>query len=459
MADDENSAIDKIINNKMDEWNQRTEDFLSSDNMTPTEGGAPTSTQTENKPSQSQENPEKTENNNPPQPEPENNFNSSKPSDVEVVYDGTSRAYADDIQIKQPAPSKKDKSYPKPPERGKAPKVAGGKDIMEVAWNEFWALCDSVIDGAVDLTFDFITAVLYATPPKSTETVKKEIDIMAIGNKLHNEKMEKVDEILKFTKDICAEINQNLLNELQGEKKQWTLLKEEPAIFKTLVEAKKKATADPASPEAKKIENWESMPQILDKLAENFKKIVTIADRMATLEEYTHPCIENKEQEIKAAQKQYENDPQKLKETLDEIEKSYKNPEQKIKKNLSKRQTIRTEELIKNIDKIRDKYADTPEKENEVIRKYMESISTSFRVVHNDVYTQMYINKNDGSKAKKKAQQSISAMNDSINGFVVDGKPLRDYDPVPKDKLSNINMEKFSKLDTLVLIKQIVMSR
>lgn len=380
---------------------------------------------------------------------------------VSDVNDGISRAYADDMPArKAETKEKKQSSAPKPPERGKAPKVADGKDIMEVAWNEFWAFCDSVIDGTVDLAFDFLTFVLYPTSKKSEDTAKKETDIMEIGNKYHQENIEKIDKTHKFASDVCAEINRNIETAIAGEKTEWPILKTEPAIFARLVEAKKKAIKDPSSPEAEVIKRWAGISVVLEKMAENYKKMTSIADRLATAEEYLEPATQNKEAEVKVAQEKYKDNPEKLKEALAAIDEVYKDPEKKIKASIAARSQKHLADLSQNVNKIRVIYKDNPEKLREVLGKYMEGISSALKNVREDVYVNMYEKQSNGKKTKEKAQLSIATLESVINDFKVEDKPLKEHKKAEKHEVVNIDMnEKYSKLDIFQLIKSSVMTK
>lgn len=381
---------------------------------------------------------------------------------VSDVNDGISRAYADDMPAKKAeTKEKKQSSAPKPPERGKAPKVAGGKDIMEVAWNEFWAFCDSVIDGTVDLAFDFLTFVLYPTSKESEDTSKKETDTMKIGNEVLQEDIEKTDKVDELGINIYEEMDRNVEAVLAGEKPEWPICKTEPAIYKEILEATRRTREDPTDVSAAKIvERWRNFPNVWHKTVENYKKIVKIADNLATAEEYLDPAIKNKETEIKAAQKEYKDNPEKLKEALAAIEEDYKNPEKKIKASIVARSQKHRADLLQNINKIRVIYKDNPEKLREVLGKYMEGISSALKNVCEDVYVNMYEKQENGSKAKEKAQASIAAMYSAINDFKVEDKPLKEYRKAEKHEVVNIEMnEKYSKFDVLRLMKSNVMSK
>ncbi len=380
---------------------------------------------------------------------------------IPAVNDGISHAYAEDMPPQKTVTKGKSQSNaPKPPERGKSPKVAGGKDIMEVVWNEFWAFCDSVIDGTVDLAFDFLTFVLYPTSHKSEDPVKKDIDVIEIGSKHRKENIEKIDKAHKFASDVCAEINRNIDNAMAGEKTEWPLIKTEPALFARLVEAKKKAQKDPTSPEAEIIKRWEGISAELEKTSNNYRKLTGSADVLATSEEYLNPSTKNKEAEIKAAKEKYKDNPEKLKETLAAIEELYKNPEKKIKAGIAERSQNYLADLSKNINKIRVLHKDNPAELQKVLKEYMEGISKAMQNVREDVYVHMYKEKSTGSKAQKSAQASIAAVVSAINDFKVKDKPLKDHKPAEKDEVINMEMnDKYSKLDVLRFIKSNIMSK
>lgn len=417
--------------------------------------------------------------------------------DMSAVNDGISRAYADDMPPQKPVEKKKSKSSDsKPPERGKAPKVAGGKDIMEVAWNEFWAFCDSVIDGAVDLTFDFLTFALYPASKKSNDEPKKEMDIIEIGQKVHEENVGKINKTKEYMQNIYHEINQNIDNAIAGEKVDWPLLKQEPAVFARLLEAKRKVAQNPSDAEAKKvIENWNNFPTIIEKMAANNQKIAIISDGLATAEEYITPVSKKKEEEIKAAQEKYnaklkdlteklksikdaEKDKEKrikevakieaeqkesakkLKETISAIEEKYKKPEDVIKANIAERSQKHKNNILQNINTISMIYLDNPDKMHETIGNYMETISEAFKKVRNDVYVNMYEKNNNSKTTKETAQKSIMAMTSAVNDFKVEDKPLKSYAPRESHETVNIDMrEKYNKLDFLKLINNSMMTR
>lgn len=398
----------------------------------------------------------------PETPQPDKPEEDKAPAqNIPVVNDGISRAYADDMPPQKTAEKKKSKSHnPKPPERGKPPKVAGGKDIMEVAWNEFWAFCDSVIDGTVDLVFDFIVFALYPTSSDNNDEVKKETDVMDIGAKHHQKNIEKVNKTHKFASDVCIEIDKNLQNVIAGEDAEWTLTKKEPAFFTRLVDIKKKAISDPASPEAEMIKRWENMPQVLEQVSENYKKLITLADHLAIVEEYLEPATKNKDAEIKEAKEKYKTDPEKLKETLDAIEESYKKPEKKIEESIASRSQKHLEVLSQNVNKIRALHKDNPEQLREVLGKYVEGISNALKKVHQDVYVNMYEKNEHGKKAREQAQASITAMFGAINDFQVEGKFIKEHKPAEKHEIIKMDMdEKYSKSDIFRLIRNHVMTK
>ena len=393
---------------------------------------------------------------------PKEDEDKTPPQNIPDVNDGISRAYADEMPPQKRSEKGKSKSHDsKPPERGKPPKVAGGKDIMEVAWNEFWAFCDSVIDGTVDLAFDFITFVLYPTSNSSNDEVKKELDVMDIGAKHQKESIEKIQKHINLPQMFVRKLIRISKMIIADENAEWTLIKTEPAFFARLVEAKKKAIKEPSSPEAEMIKRWENMPQVLEKMSENYKRMVTLANHLATAEEYLNPSVQNKDAEIKAAKEKYKDNPKKLKETLEAIEESYKIQRKKPRKVLLARsqETFRRS-YLKNVNKIRVIYKDNPEKLREELGKYMEGISTALKTVRSEVYVNMYEKQDAGSKAKKQAQASIDAMASAISDFMVEDKPVKDYKPAEKHEIVKIDMdEKYSKLDILRLIKSNVMAK
>ncbi len=195
-------------------------------------------------------------------------------------------------------------------------------------------------------------------------------------------------------------------------------------------------------------------------MSENYKRMVTLANHLATAEEYLNPSVQNKDAEIKAAKEKYKDNPKKLKETLEAIEESYKNPEKKTKESIAARSQKHLEELSQNVNKIRVIYKDNPEKLREELGKYMEGISTALKTVRSEVYVNMYEKQDAGSKAKKQAQASIDAMASAISDFMVEDKPVKDYKPAEKHEIVKIDMdEKYSKLDILRLIKSNVMAK
>lgn len=347
--------------------------------------------------------------------------NKSKASKgMEAVCTGISNAYADDDVLKaipQTISDKGKSSWPKPPARGKDDiKVADGKDIMEVFWNEMWKLYDNVLDFVVDTTLDFVVFVLYPEKSATNDKKVKKADVFAAGEEVCEEECKKIDERIAQAINEHKEISDNLQRAIDGEETGWKLQKE-PKRFSELVEIKKKAIENPNSREAEIISKFEKMPEILDKMGKNCKKIIKSTVGLATMDEYIHPTT--KKDEVKKAEEQYKDNPNELKKKLDEIDAIYKDPTKeqgKMKERIRGDFFIHYNMMIANISKIKNANRDNPQKLQEELKNYMAPIKESFTDAQDLIYNNMYKKGKNGKKNKELAIVKIAAAVNAVNG-------------------------------------------
>ncbi len=372
-----------------------------------------------------------------------------------AVSDGVSRAYVDDNLTGQKLKTSvsEAKSWPKAPDHKKKDvKVAGGKDIMEVFWNEMWAFYDKIIDTAVDITLDFVTFVLY--PERKAPPVKKDVkkaDAMAAGEKVFNKKITAIRKIQEQAHAVHGELSRNLENAMNGEVAEWTIFKKEPNLFPELVHIRREAEADPQSAYAENMKNFNNAPEFIDKLIKNDENIIKLAVYVATMEEFLNPVT--KDMEINRVKAAYPN-PEEQKRKLEEVEEIYKDPEkeqEKMEERISKRSDEYEMEIIKNINKIREVHKDNPEEMKSVIGSYMEQLSTLQTETFEGIYKKMYMEKDNSKKTKDNAQICIDKFKDCMSGFMVDGRTLQDI-PQAKDQ-KDINAKEWTKWEMLKVIK------
>lgn len=354
--------------------------------------------------------------------EEQNKSKSSK--GIEDVCAGISKAYGDDGDdvlkaMPQTTSNEGKSSWPKPPARGKNDiKVADGKDIMEVFWNEMWKLYDNILDFVVDTALDFVVFVLYPEKSATNDKKVKKADVFAAGEEVCEEECKKIDKIIAEAIAKHKEISDNLQRAINGEETEWKLQKE-PKRFSKLVEIKKKAIENPNSQEAKFINNFEKIPEIFDKMGKNCKKIIKSTVSLATMDEYIHPTT--KKDEIKKAEEQYKDNPNELKKKLDEIDSIYRDPAKeqgKMKERIKRNFFIHYNTMIANISKIKNANRDNSQKLQEELKNYMTPIKEILADAQNLIYNNMYRKGNDGKKNKKLAIVKIAAAVNAVNGTI-----------------------------------------
>lgn len=338
-------------------------------------------------------------------------------NNIQAVNDGISRAYADDKPmnaIKQSTEGNSSSSWPTPPKKSDSKvKVANGKDLMEVAWNEMWAFYDKILDFIVDTALDFVVYALYPEKPASNGKKEEKADAFAAGEQKLKKKIQEIKKQKDLAIAVHKEISGNLQKTLDGERTTWKLLPKEPDFFSELVAVKRSALNDPQSPEAKMIAEFEKIPEKIEKMAENDEKLTTIAYYQAIMEEYLKPTT--KKEEIKKAKKQYKNDKEELKKKLEDIKKIYENPQkeqEKMGERISENSDRYYNALVANISKIRTSNENNPQKLQEELGKYMDSIKGSLTKAQELVYEEMY--KKD-KNVKKKASAALAETSNTIN--------------------------------------------
>lgn len=372
-----------------------------------------------------------------------------KRNNTAAVIAGISKAYADDEMMKMPPQEKLEKnssSWPKPPKRNKSDiKVAKGENIMEVFWNEMWALYDKVLDLVVDTTLDFVEFVLYPEKPAISTKNVKTADAFVAGEAVCKEEYEKVDKIVARAIAEHKEISDNLQRTINGEDTEWKITRE-PGKFSKLVEAKKKAMEDPNSPEGEYIREFEKMPEVFNKMGKNCKKMIGISVHLATMEEYIHPTTEK--EAIKEAKEQYKNNPTELKKKLEEIEATYKDPkkqQEKMKERIKGNYSEHYNTIMANISKIRNANENDPQKIQEELKEYMTPIKEAFTDARDLIYKKMYQEGKDGKTLRKKASEKIKTTVDTLNHMQINNDNTASNE--------NINGQNYSPDKVISLIK------
>lgn len=384
----------------------------------------------------------------PDEPKKDKDEDSKKKNNTATVVAGISNAYADDIKAMPQKTEKSSKSsWPKPPARGKNDvKVANGKDIMEVFWNEMWALYDKILDFVVDTALDFVVFVLYPEKPASGYEKKNEkADAIAAGEQAYNSQIQKIRKQKAQAFAVHKEIKDNLQKTIDGESVEWKILKKEPDFYAKLVEIKKKALNAPNSPEAKMISEFEKMPETFEQMAENCEKMMKFAVNLAAMEEYVSP--KTKDAEINRLKEQYKNNPDELKKKLEEIDAIYKNPK-KEQEQMAERINSNAEgyynNIIENIGKIRAANEDNPEKMQKELAEYMGSMSASLKDAKELIYDKIYKDGKDSKKNKENAVSKIAATINIVNGTMQNMKDgHHDAQDLQKIALTLATMEEF----------------
>ncbi len=293
----EESEVDRLkreIKENLSDMRRQTQENLRS-NHEPAEGTerhAPNPTSTENG------------EDSPTSPEPaeaQEDDRSAPPRPVRVP-DGISHAY-DDVPLEdfaskgQPEKTETKTKHAhdaiKPPERKRGGgKAGGGKDIMEVFWNEcIIAFYEWMIDTVVDNTLDFAEWVLF-TPFKSaggtvettTEKQNKK-SIYDIGGEVYKGRMDGFRKNKEVFDEAHKELTENLSREASGVASEWKVWGKEPRFFSRLCQIAAAAQADSQSPEAKVMERFNKTPEIIQGLFKKEETVFKVAVGIATLEE------------------------------------------------------------------------------------------------------------------------------------------------------------------------------
>lgn len=374
---------------------------------------------------------------------------------------GMSNAYAG-VLTPQKKDSTKSKvsSWPTPPENKKSKvKVADGKDIMEVFWNEMWSWIDSAIDWTVDRCLDLLTFALFPSAPEVKE--KKEVkkaDAFKAGQTAYESIEKKIKANIKKATDSHAEMLKNLELASRGEKTEWTINSKEPEKFQQLLEISKKAKADPNSEEAKKLDRFTKVPDILKKTEKNALNVLRIACNENMMKEQLKS--KTKGDAIKDVREKYKNDKKKLKEELEKINEIYANPE--------KQEELMTQSIIdgteksmpilyENINKIREKYKANPEKMKETLTQYMGEISSALKDATTVIYDEIYNKGNDSDKTRKKGEENLGKLTKAILNFTLDDKPINEVQKAQNE--TNVNVANWTQQDISKIITHSVNGR
>lgn len=416
--------LNNDLNKKMQEMDDQIDDFINGSD--PQKKPQPNVDQENKEDSDAKQDGDKTPNDKDTSEKEKNETDETKnkapkKNNISAVCNGISDAYADDKEMKslpQTNSEKSKSSWPKPPARGKNDvKVASGKDIMEVFWNEMWGIYDKILDFIVDTALDFVVFVLYPEKPASNEKNVKKADAFVAGEDVKGKLFQTIKKKTDQALAEYEEIKSNLQKAINDESLEWTLLKKEPQGFDKLVEIKKKVLENPNLPEAEIISKFEKMPDVIKQMAKNCEKMIMIPVMLATMEEYINS--KNKNDEVKQAKEQYKNNPDKLKEKLAEIEAIYKDPKKEQEK-MVERITSDTKRyynnIIENIGNIQTLNENSPEEIQKEVNRYMASIGTSLKNAKELIYGKMYKEGKTGKKIKKEAAEKIAEVVKAICG-------------------------------------------
>lgn len=396
--------------------------------------------------------------------------------------DGISHAY-DDIGLdelnKKSAPKKKEEKSSgwglTPPKIDKK-KTDLGKEtnIMELIWKEFiLASYAGTIDFVVDNTLDFVEYVLYA-PFKSDKKVKIEKEpegpktIYAMGDEVFKKRREELEKGKNKFNESYVELKENLAREANGEKPKWTVWKSEPSFYQELKAIAEKAKANPESAEAKVMEEFNKVPEMIESLFKKEVGLFKLALNLATLETTANPIsllspeaveklkslkemAENKDQgldyqvvenTIKEIQSTIVEDDKTSKAILEELDKMKQaskkqatgkkqiiaslkkirkidgaagSDEDVIKAHILRLSKEKYNRITQNIDKIHESYKDNPEERASVVKEYMTHIITSLTaakpvvdaMITGDIKSKIPGYRSKAKEAVNKADQSI----------------------------------------------------
>lgn len=353
------------------------------------------------------------------------------------------------------------------PDRGKfTPSKKDGKGFMDVFYEEFVvAFIEWSMKKTVDLHLDFADYVLfkaYASDGYVPAEENNKKTVFEHGKDVENRYKERVEKANEMYGKAFGEVLANIERLETGENPEWRIWQGgEPRFFQDLVELKRKAEADPTSPEA---ETWKRIlksPERMEGMCRTELLTVVIATRLATLEEAASgdkfelpkpinkglekmdKIIENfkKPEDLKAdmakqieellkitntgnpvdvaltqrlnAMKKLatgnETDKKKLVQGFNEIMKDMReyNP---VSERIELKAAENYAKLKLNRDKIREAHAGDPEKIKEVTLDYLKTLVTTIDNIHKDVEKSY-----DTGKVMNVTQSAISGAANAVH--------------------------------------------
>lgn len=401
----------------------------------------------------------------------------------EASYDGVAPNKKSKKSKDGPRPAGKDFA---PPGRGKWDGIKKeGKLIGEVLYEQvFLEFIEYLLKKAVDIPLDFADYVLFKSykaltrvpPPKE----KEEKTVFDYGREIEKGYAEKAAEGIGFYKKALNEVLQNIEKLKNGEPVEWKVLGEEPKWFNKAVALEKEARENPESEAAKKWERFKNSDKIIEGRLGNEAVYRIIATRTATFEEalkgekfelpkdvvkkmkemddvllnndldaaqlkaqmlekinemrtivasggVVNNAIKEKMNAMEAVATSGEEDVIKLK-------RAFKAPKDEIKDINPIAEHIKTiarvdyERITRNIDVIKEKYKDDPEKRIAVTSAYVNGIVDSLNKAQEDVIKYEEANRWSKNKfvqgAKNKVNNLINKAGSKLTNK--DGDPLID---------------------------------
>lgn len=378
----------------------------------------------------------------------------TKKNNIAAISAGISSAYADDELLAPKAQETKSKtksSWPKAPDPKKDNiKVADGKDIMEVFWKEMWILFDKTVDFIVDTALGFVTYVLYPEKSEGSQTEIKKADAFVAGNTHCNKELELINKQKKYALSIYQEIDNNLQKAGKGEETEWKFLKKEPPFFSELLEVYKKAIADPNSPEAKMMEEFKKIPNIIAQRAENCEKITKSAIMLATMDEFVNPMT--KEEEVKAAKEQYKDNKEELKKRLAEIEAVYSDPNKEqaqMEERIASRSKSYYDNICSNLNSICSQNEGDIEKIKTLSKEYMDGITKPLKDARDLVYGEMYQKDKNDKKHKSEAVALLGNVSSAIKKSLTSNA-----EPEKEETVGDIRVRGWSENIVFEMVKE-----
>lgn len=379
------------------------------------------------------------------------------------------------------------KSSIKPPERKRGgAKAGGGKDIMEMFWNEcIIAPYENLINFVVDTSLDFCEWVLF-TPFQSsgatveTKTTPEPKSKYAMGDEVFAERSKELD----IAKDKMQELKNNIQAEERGIMPRWQKWGEMPDFYPKLKKISEIARNDPNSREAELLEKigFTDNEEAMSAKKVKAKLLFKIAVGLATLEDIVNPArslmpealnVKMGELEQLAGQNnsdvnvvkttakekldvminavpgeneiyksmrqalnelknhmEAENDPvvlnKKLKQGLKQIKSislTATDNEELIKRRIVTQAQGKYDNLKENIDKIYEAKSANPEELKETVKNYLNAVIKEHKTAKSDA--DEFLRKK-GKSQLKKAQDAVKKANNSIDDFLLDNIKLAD---------------------------------